>query len=349
MLQVHKAHELDVIKLTENLPQYHLPKGAQGTVVEVFENPEEGYMVEFIDEKSGDSKIADWVLPSQFENVDQIAEVFFKKGIQLLNDGKSLEGASQLREALRLKPTLVRTLHNIISDLANVQDWPRLMAGMKFIIELDPTYQTAWANLAIAFVNYGVQKAKENQLSESLTLFLTALRIETPPTIEHLVRGNIAAAHVHLGILAHRKGEFEASLTHMVSAYVVKSNSQTRLNMALAYSVLAENCLRNRNYEEAINHYTAAEESGMLTTEGLNNRAVAHVHLMQIDEALQALNTATAIDPTNSVAKDNLALLTQNLPNIKAVMADSLRTEKTFIEFEALPQVEPSSISVLHV
>jgi hypothetical protein len=65
MLQVQKAQELEVVELTEDLPQYGLSKGAQGTVLEVFNQPEEAYMIEFIDETGTNSRIADWVLPYQ--------------------------------------------------------------------------------------------------------------------------------------------------------------------------------------------------------------------------------------------------------------------------------------------
>jgi uncharacterized membrane protein len=40
-----------------------------GTVVEVFEKPEEGYMVEFLEKDGEISKIADWVKPDQIKNM----------------------------------------------------------------------------------------------------------------------------------------------------------------------------------------------------------------------------------------------------------------------------------------
>jgi hypothetical protein len=69
MIELRKAHELDVIELTEDLPEYGLRRGARGTVVEVFEKPEEGYMVEFLEKDGEISKIADWVKPDQIKNM----------------------------------------------------------------------------------------------------------------------------------------------------------------------------------------------------------------------------------------------------------------------------------------
>lgn len=348
MIELRKAHELDVVELTEDLPKYGVHRGARGTVVEVFDTPEEAYMVEFLEKDGEISKIADWILPSQIENVDQKADLLFRKGMNLLNQNKSLEAAEHLRQAFSLKPALVRLLHNIISKLAEERDWVNLMSGMRFIIDLEPTYELAWNNLAVAYLNYGVQRARENYLQEALSSFLSALRIETIVAIQNLARENIAAAYVGLGIEAHKKGDFEAALIHMQSAYVVVSNAQTRSNLALAYSILAEKSLRSGDYDAAISNYTAAEESGMLTSEGLNNRAIAHVHRMEIDQAIEALQTSIAIDPANIVAQQNLALLKRNLPDIQVAVIKSLQTEPTQMEFNPLPQSEPVAMSSLY-
>ena len=69
MIGVTKAHELDTVELTEDLPEYGLHRGAQGTVVEVFDTPEEAYMIEFLEDSGETSKIADWVKPSQIKNI----------------------------------------------------------------------------------------------------------------------------------------------------------------------------------------------------------------------------------------------------------------------------------------
>jgi hypothetical protein len=65
MLETKKAQELDVVELTEDLPEYGLKRGARGVVVEVFDEPEEAYMLEFVDESGTSSRFADWVKPHQ--------------------------------------------------------------------------------------------------------------------------------------------------------------------------------------------------------------------------------------------------------------------------------------------
>ena len=73
MIELRKAHELDVVELTEDLPEYGVRRGDRGTVVEVFDKPEKNYMVEFLENDGEISKIA-WMKPEQIKNVDPISE-----------------------------------------------------------------------------------------------------------------------------------------------------------------------------------------------------------------------------------------------------------------------------------
>ena len=61
--------ELEIVELIADLPEYGLVCGARGTVVEVFQTPEQAYMVEFVDASGQSSVIADWVTARQIKNV----------------------------------------------------------------------------------------------------------------------------------------------------------------------------------------------------------------------------------------------------------------------------------------
>ncbi|HKS41392.1 MAG TPA: DUF4926 domain-containing protein [Blastocatellia bacterium] len=67
MLETKKISLLDVVALAEDLPEYDIKKGERGTVVEIFDEPEEAYILEFVDE-AGRSKLAYWVKPNQIKN-----------------------------------------------------------------------------------------------------------------------------------------------------------------------------------------------------------------------------------------------------------------------------------------
>jgi hypothetical protein len=74
VIETKKAHELDIIELTEDLPEFGLHRGERGTVVEVFDNPEEAYMIEFIYDSGNSSKLAYGVKPDQIINVGPYIE-----------------------------------------------------------------------------------------------------------------------------------------------------------------------------------------------------------------------------------------------------------------------------------
>ncbi|HJQ70960.1 MAG TPA: DUF4926 domain-containing protein [Blastocatellia bacterium] len=74
MLETQKAQELDIVELTEDLPEYGLKKGDRGVVVFVFEKPDEAYMLEFVDESGTSSRLAYAVKPDQIKTVSNCTE-----------------------------------------------------------------------------------------------------------------------------------------------------------------------------------------------------------------------------------------------------------------------------------
>lgn len=69
MIETKKAHELDVVELTVDLQEFGLRRGERGTVVEAFDDPEEAYMLEFVDESGATSRLAYGVKPDQIKNI----------------------------------------------------------------------------------------------------------------------------------------------------------------------------------------------------------------------------------------------------------------------------------------
>jgi hypothetical protein len=78
MLTTRKAQELDVVELTEDLPEFGLKKGEIGAVVVAFDQPDEAYDLEFVDE-SGKSRFAYAVKPRQIKSVDETAREALNK------------------------------------------------------------------------------------------------------------------------------------------------------------------------------------------------------------------------------------------------------------------------------
>ena len=69
MLETKKVNLLDVVELVEDLPEYAVKRGEQGVVVEVFEEPEEVYILEFVDKSGTSSRLAYGVKPNQIKTV----------------------------------------------------------------------------------------------------------------------------------------------------------------------------------------------------------------------------------------------------------------------------------------
>lgn len=73
MLVTKKAQELDVVELTEDLPDFGLMRGERGAVVAAFDEPGEAYDLEFVDE-DGQSRFAYSVKPTQILRVWESAK-----------------------------------------------------------------------------------------------------------------------------------------------------------------------------------------------------------------------------------------------------------------------------------
>lgn len=75
--RTRKANLLDVVEVAEDITEYGVTRGEQGVVVEVFDEPDEGYVLEFVDPSGTSSRLAYWVKP------DQITRVTPRKAQQL--------------------------------------------------------------------------------------------------------------------------------------------------------------------------------------------------------------------------------------------------------------------------
>jgi RNA polymerase sigma factor (sigma-70 family) len=82
MLTTRKAQELDVVELTEDLPEFGLKKGERGAVVVAFEDPNEAYDLEFVD-KSGKPRFAYAVKPEQIKMVWEAGKELFRREVEL--------------------------------------------------------------------------------------------------------------------------------------------------------------------------------------------------------------------------------------------------------------------------
>ena len=79
MIETMKAHEGDLVELTEDLPKYGFKRGQRGFVIEAFEEPNEAYDLEFEDEDGEFLGFAYSVKPNQISNVNETAQEALNK------------------------------------------------------------------------------------------------------------------------------------------------------------------------------------------------------------------------------------------------------------------------------
>ena len=322
----------------EDLPEYGLKKGAQGTVVEVFDKPEEAYMVEFLEDSGAISKIADWVKPDQIRNIDAIAKEMYVQGMSRLQQGKTIEAARDFRRAIELIPNYVRVLHQFLSiPLAKSENWSKLREAMLFIRLIDPTYEYARYNLAISYLNDGAQEANNGNYEKALVLFYSALRVEALPDTVELIKENISNSHTLLGIQAHQRNEFQSTVDHMEQAFTFNPNERTRHDLGVAYFYAAMFYSDNEELQKATIYYHQAEDTGMILPEVLNNHASILVDQGEIDEAILYLESAQALAPEDKVISSNLSKLLNNK------VAVDLST-KTGINFYPVPSMHVAEL-----
>ncbi|HYH85618.1 MAG TPA: DUF4926 domain-containing protein [Pyrinomonadaceae bacterium] len=337
MLETKKAHELDIVELTEDLPEFGLRRGEQGTVVEAFEHPEEAYMIEFVDESDASSRIAYGVKPNQITNIDAIAKDSFNTGIKALDKGEFVEALRSFRKAANLIPSYVRVLHNSLAQsIGPHEDWDKFIFAMQLVRLIDPDYEIARDNLTIAYLNSGVQEAKNGKYEESIRFFHAALGIEAAPEIIALVKENIAASYTAFGMRAFHNGDIQGALAHFRSARFFASNEVTRQNFGKAHFHYADFCSRAGNLEMAIDSYQRAEDAGLMLPEVLNNHACALANSGQFLGAIMVLETAHNLAPTDEIIKSNLSKLLKinqvSAPN-KEIMPRDFVTEDIKLDF----------------
>ncbi|MCI0487389.1 MAG: DUF4926 domain-containing protein [Blastocatellia bacterium] len=312
MLETRKAQELDVVELTEDLPEYGLNRGQRGAVITAFDDPCEAYDLEFVDE-SGESQFAYSVRPEQIININVLAKEIFERGIDLLNRGSQLEAEREFQRAIELIPSYIGVLHNsIVKSSEGSNDWEEGIEIMRFVLRIDPQYKPARDNLAIAFLNLGVQKAKEDDINEACLLYYRALGVESSQEIVSDIRKNLAAAYTFLGLQSHESGQFEEARGRMLRAFEIAPNENTRHNLGLAYAFSGGFFLDQDELEKSIWLFESAEDAGLVTPKLLNDYGVALARSNRLDEAIRAFERALELAPENKDIQANLELAKSN-------------------------------------
>lgn len=313
---------LDVVALKEDLPEHGLRQGEVGTVVERWKDG--AYEIEFSDD-SGEA-YAFAALPSNqllklhFQKIEAVepsrlkpeARKLFDEGFALFNDGDQVQAENKLRSAIASDSrSRAAILNSILRSFDSNNDWDARIQALRFLYHLAPEYKYGRNNLAITYLNYGVEKAREGDTEQAMMLFSYAITLDVTPDVASKVRENYAGVITTLGIKADKEGDYENTVAAMRVACIVLPGGQTRHNLGLAYAHLALSHMDKRQYEAAIPVFEEAEEAGLILPELLNDYAVALVFEQREDEAKLALKRALDLEPNNEIIKGNLTILSR--------------------------------------
>lgn len=348
-----KANLFDVVEVAEDLPEYGVKRGEQGVVVEVFDDPEEGYILEFGDPSGTSSRIAYWVKPKQILNVEELAREQYERGVESLKAGALFEGRRKLREAIRMSPNLIGSLLNSVLDsFGRSDDWDKLINVLHFICELSPDYQLAKNNLAIAYLNRGVQQAKYGDLDGALHLIYPAIGIATSVETSSLVRQNLAATHTSIAMVSNKKSLAETNsvttvkylkvaLDNFAKACAIDPTDTTRHNLGLAHALLGNALVKLGDYVPAVASFDLAEDMGCRFPELLNNHGVALACYGHLDAAVEQFEAALQLAPQHASAIFNIAQVEQSKSEGKST-ASTCRTEEIVdFPYDEIPVSEP--------
>lgn len=291
---------------------------------------------------------------------DPIAEAYFAKGFEFINKGEPGIAKRYFYQAVRIYPKFIGTLNNALMRLGNDGEWQRAITAMQLVLEINPNYEIARNNLAIAYMYAGDDKLKDDDIGLATEYYLTAINVNsTDPDIVNIGRNNLAAVYTLAGKREYEKGfnEFQqnknlknfhkqlsSSLTYMFRACAWKPDEATRSNVALAHTYLAEVFMLNNEPENIIYHLQQAMNSGLLSTELLLNYGIAQLALEKFEEAVWTFERALELNPDSNVRQliiDHLTIAKQHsrFPELNSP-ANTIRDnqiDKTPITSSVLP------------
>jgi tetratricopeptide (TPR) repeat protein len=248
----------------------------------------------------------------------------FEMGWDYLNQGNNTAAKKEFYHAVDLVPSYLGFLHNqLMANFAPSGEWQIAIEAIRMVLEIDPHYQIARINLALANLNAGVKKAKEGDIDLATEYFMAALNVQSTQEIEATCRANLAASYTDAGIREYREGMQEyssdnnlekflirlnKSLTYMFRACAWHSNDTTRYNVGLAHVYLAKFYLLSNKPDGTAYHLKQAEDSGLINPELLNEYGVALALLGQLEEAIWTFERALKLYPDEKIIKVNLEI-----------------------------------------
>jgi tetratricopeptide (TPR) repeat protein len=341
----NSAYEGDVVELATDLASNNFKRGQRGTVVAGFDEPAEAYDLEMEDDSGSFAGFAYSVKPQQFTNLSRSA---FIRAMEAVERADLVAAERELTRATDLRPDYIGGfVMSVLATLPDTLEQKGLEENVSYLIPLlrlanrvDPNYEFARSNLAVAFLNFGVAKARCESYLEAIELFYSALGIATDLETESRIKTNIVMAFTTLGRESFQKERIEEGFGYIRAAFHIVQDQTTRRNLGLAYGNLGIFYMRSQRFDFALEQFCRAEDSGVVLPEYVNACGVCLVFLARIMEATQAFERVLLIDPAHEHAKFNLSKLKQfsdhplSTPDLNAFANQIIGPTEDLLDFD---------------
>jgi len=324
------AYEGDVAELMTDLAKDNFKRGQRGTVVAGFDKPAEAYDLEMEDESGRFAGFAYSVKPDQFINLSRSA---FVRAMEAVERVDLVSAERELKTATELRPDYIGGfVLSVLNSLTqgNVQstgleeDVSFVIPLLRMAVRVDPTYEIARINLAVAFLNFGVAQARKSDYRQALELFYSALAIKTDLETDSRIKTNIVMALTALAREFYRTHQVEEAFASIRAAFLVIQDEITRRNFGIAYGNSGLLYMKEGRFEMALQMFERAEDSGVVLPDFVNDYGICLVFMGRIREAARAFERVLEMDPPNKIAPINLA----KLRHIQRISSGQLSAEE---------------------
>ena len=346
------AYEGDVVELLNDLAKGDFKRGQRGTVVAGFDEPSEAYDLEMEDDSGSFAGFAYSVKPDQFINLSRSA---FVRAMEAVERADLVVAERELEKATELRPdyiggfvmSILKTLPDTLEQEGLEDNVSYLIPLLRLAVRVDPEYEFARSNLAVAFLNFGVAKARRKSYLEAIELFYSALGIETDSETELRIKTNLVRAFTTLGRESFRSSKVEEGFGYVRTAFLILQDETTRRNLGLAYGNLGISYMKSQRFDFAMEQFARAEDSGVVVPEYMNNYGVCLVFLGRIDQAAQVFERVRVIDPENENARFNLSKLKQFSTKQLSIPDLSFFAKQLFVPAEDLLDFDGQGLMAL--
>jgi len=338
-----KAKVLETVVVTEDLPEYGIKAGEKAVVLEAFDTPEEAYLIEVVEEAGTSSKIADWVGPNQIKDIKSAAKEFLDKGFALLQKGNLSAAERAFKQAIRLHPEDIRVIgENVrwsLTNIANAGEWAAVIELCQMCFRLAPQDEIVCYNLAVTYHNYGNRLLETGKFKEALCFFQRAELVSPREDLYNSAKKSVSATFTQQGIQATQQRDFRAALNYFEWAFAAHSDETTKSNLAKAYFNVAEICLSENNFPEAIGLFEQALLAGYLRPALYNDYALALVMVGQLESAISALEDGYALAPEQEILRLNLQMVKTAFENFQQEAKPALSASEASPAFAPVNKV----------